>query len=141
MSINSDRIVSACRDFGCDGLCSMAPKVKDSSLSFWAERAVALLAIGGILFACFLIAKPLLLVLAWGGLIAIALAPLHRALARAGGNRPKARCAWAPVTCSSPAKLEFIESGSRQETRNKRTRKINYHCPLQIGIGPGGGAG
>jgi predicted PurR-regulated permease PerM len=68
----------------------MAPKVKDSSLSFWAERAVALLAIGGILFACFLIAKPLLLVLAWGGLIAIALAPLHRALARAGGNRPKA---------------------------------------------------
>jgi hypothetical protein len=38
-------------------------------------------------------------------------------------------------------KLEFIESGSRQETRNKRTRKTNFHCPLQIGIGPGGGAG
>ena len=28
--------------------------------------------------------------LAWGALIAIALAPLYRALARAGGNRPKA---------------------------------------------------
>jgi predicted PurR-regulated permease PerM len=68
----------------------MAPKVEDPSLSFWAERAVGLLAIGAILFACFWIAKPLLFVLAWGALIAIALAPLHRALARAGGNRPKA---------------------------------------------------
>jgi predicted PurR-regulated permease PerM len=68
----------------------MAPKVEDPSLSFWAERAVGLLAIGAILFACFWIARPLLLVLAWGTLIAIALAPLHRALARAGGNRPKA---------------------------------------------------
>ena len=71
------------------GLRSMAPKV-ESSLSFWAERAVGLLAIGAILFACFWIAKPLLFVLAWGALIAIALAPLYRVLARAGGNRPKA---------------------------------------------------
>lgn len=68
----------------------MAPKVEEHSLSFWAERAVALLAIGAILFACFWIAKPLLFVLAWGALIAIALDPLHRALARASGNRPKA---------------------------------------------------
>jgi predicted PurR-regulated permease PerM len=67
----------------------MAPKEKDQSLSFWAERAVALLAIGVILFACFWIAKPLLFVLAWGALIAIALAPLHRTLALVGGNRPK----------------------------------------------------
>ena len=68
----------------------MAPEEKDPSLSFWAERAVALLAIGAILFACFWIAKPLLFVLAWGALIAIALAPLQPTLARAGGNRPKA---------------------------------------------------
>src|SRR5262245_56424403 len=67
----------------------MAPKEKDQSLSFWAERAVALLAIGAILFACFWIAKPLLFVLAWVALIAIALAPLHRTLARVGRNRPK----------------------------------------------------
>src|SRR4029453_16018616 len=67
----------------------MAPKEKDPSLSFWAERAVALVAIGAILFACFWIAKPLLFVLAWGALIAIALAPLHRTLARVGGNRRK----------------------------------------------------
>src|SRR5262245_12489188 len=66
----------------------MAPK-EDQSLSFWAERAVALLAIGLILFACFWIAKPLLFVLVWGALIAIALAPLHRMLARVFGNRPK----------------------------------------------------
>jgi hypothetical protein len=38
-------------------------------------------------------------------------------------------------------KLEFIESGSRQETRNKWTGKTNFHCPLQIGVGPAGGAG
>jgi predicted PurR-regulated permease PerM len=68
----------------------MVRKVEDQSLSFWAERAIGLLAIGAILFACFWIAKPLLGVLVWGALIAIALAPLHRLLARAGGNRPKA---------------------------------------------------
>jgi predicted PurR-regulated permease PerM len=67
----------------------MAPKAKDPSLSFWAERAVALLAIGLILYACFWIAKPLIFVLTWGALIAIALAPLHRTLARVFGNRPK----------------------------------------------------
>src|SRR5262245_66228369 len=66
----------------------MAPR-EDLSLSFWAERAVALLAIGLILFACFWIAKPLLFVLAWGALIAIALAPLYWMLARVFGNRPK----------------------------------------------------
>lgn len=64
-------------------------KKLDTSLSFWAERIVALLAIGAIVFACFWIAAPLVGVLAWGALIAIALAPLHRVLARAGGNRPK----------------------------------------------------
>lgn len=69
-------------------LSSMTPK-QDPTLSFWAERAVALLAIGAILFACFWIAKPLLFVLAWGALIAIALAPLHRTLARVTGNWPK----------------------------------------------------
>ena len=73
------------------GLRSMAPKVEDPSLSFWAERAVGLLVIGAILFACFWIAKPLLFVLAWGALIAIALAPLYRALARAGGIGRKQR--------------------------------------------------
>jgi predicted PurR-regulated permease PerM len=58
-------------------------------LIFWAERIVGLLAIGAIVFACFWIAAPLVGVLAWGALIAIALAPLHRVLARASGNRPK----------------------------------------------------
>jgi predicted PurR-regulated permease PerM len=67
----------------------MASNENNQSLSFWAERAVALLAIGAILYACLWIAKPLLFVLAWGALIAIALAPLHRTLARVGGNRQK----------------------------------------------------
>src|SRR5262245_25795716 len=70
----------------------MAPK-ENPTLSFLAERAVALLAIGAILFACFWIAKPLLFMLVWGALIAIALAPLHRMLARATGNRPKVAAA------------------------------------------------
>ena len=52
----------------------MAAKV-DRSLSFWAERVVGLLAIVAIVFACFWIAAPLVGVLAWGVLIAIALAP------------------------------------------------------------------
>ena len=64
-------------------------KKVDTSLSFWAERIVGLLAIGAIVFACFWIAAPLVGVLAWGALIAIALAPLHRMLTRASGNRPK----------------------------------------------------
>jgi len=62
----------------------------DASLSFWAERVVGLLVIAAIVFACFWIARPLLWVLVWGALIAIALAPLHRVLARTGGDRPKA---------------------------------------------------
>jgi len=68
----------------------MDPKIKDPPLSFWAERAVGLLAIGAILFACFWIARPLLGALAWGALTAIALDPLHRLFAHALGNRPKA---------------------------------------------------
>jgi len=70
----------------------MAAKV-DRSLSFWAERVVGLLAIVAIVFACFWIAVPLVGVLAWGALIAIALAPLHQVLARACGNRPKTAAA------------------------------------------------
>jgi predicted PurR-regulated permease PerM len=61
----------------------------DASLSFWAERVSGLLVIGVIIFACFWIARPLIWVLAWGALMAIALAPFHRVLARTGGNRPK----------------------------------------------------
>ena len=64
-------------------------KKVDTSLSFWAERIVGLLAIGAIVLACFWIAAPLVGVLAWSALIAIALAPLHRMLARVSGNRPK----------------------------------------------------
>ncbi|WP_119270570.1 AI-2E family transporter [Taklimakanibacter deserti] len=60
-----------------------------ASLSFWAERTVGLLAIGIIVFGCFWIARPLLGVIVWGALIAITLAPLHRMIARALGNRPK----------------------------------------------------
>lgn len=66
----------------------MAEKA-DTSLSFWAERVFALLVLGAIIFACFWIARPLLGVLAWGALVAIALAPIHRMLARNFGNRPK----------------------------------------------------
>lgn len=65
-----------------------------ASLSFWAERAVGLLAIGIIVFACFWIARPLLSVLVWGALIAVSLAPLHRMIARMLGNRPR----WAAAT-------------------------------------------
>jgi predicted PurR-regulated permease PerM len=60
-----------------------------TSLSFWAERAFGLLVIGAIVFACLWIARPLLGVLAWGALVAIALAPVHRMLTRTLGNRPK----------------------------------------------------
>lgn len=49
-----------------------------------------MLAVGGILAACFWIALPLLGVLAWGALIAISLAPLHRLLVHGFGGGPKA---------------------------------------------------
>ncbi|MFZ5677526.1 MAG: AI-2E family transporter [Pseudomonadota bacterium] len=62
----------------------------NASLSLWAERAVGLLAIAIIVIACFWITLPLLGVLVWGALIAISLSPLHRMLADAGGDRPKA---------------------------------------------------
>ena len=61
----------------------------DTSLSFWAERVFGLLVLVAIIFFCFWIARPLLGVLAWGALVAIALAPTHRMLARNFGNRPK----------------------------------------------------
>jgi predicted PurR-regulated permease PerM len=61
----------------------------DTSLRFWAERIFGLLVLGAIIFACFWIARPLLGVLTWGALVAIALAPMHRMLARNFGNRPK----------------------------------------------------
>jgi predicted PurR-regulated permease PerM len=66
----------------------MAEKA-DTSLSFWAERVFGLLVLGAIIFACLWIARPLLGVVAWGALVAIALAPMHRMLARKFGNRPK----------------------------------------------------
>ena len=53
----------------------MAEKA-DTSLSFWAERVFGLLILGAIIFACFWIARPLFGILAWGALVAIALAPL-----------------------------------------------------------------
>ena len=53
----------------------MAEKA-DTSLSFWAERVFGLLILGAIIFACFWIARPLLGILAWGALVAIALAPI-----------------------------------------------------------------
>lgn len=65
----------------------------NASLSSWAERAVGLLAIAVIVFACFWIARPLLGVLVWGALIAITLAPLHRRLSGVGGGRPKTAAA------------------------------------------------
>jgi predicted PurR-regulated permease PerM len=61
----------------------------DTSLGFWAERVVGLVVIASIIVACFWIAGPLLGVIVWGALIAIGLAPLHRKLAHAVGNRPK----------------------------------------------------
>lgn len=61
----------------------------ERSLSFWADRIVGLIVVGAIIFACFWIAAPLLGVLAWGALIAIALAPLHWRLTSTTGDRPK----------------------------------------------------
>ena len=66
------------------------PMRSDQRAGFSAERAVAMLAVGAILAACLWIALPLLSVLAWGALIAISLAPLHRLLARAFGGGQKA---------------------------------------------------
>lgn len=65
----------------------------DESLGFWAERVVGLLVLGVIVLACFWIAWPLMGVLAWGALIAVALYPLCRRLASAIGNRPKTAAA------------------------------------------------
>src|SRR5262245_34080008 len=62
---------------------------EEKSLGFWAERLVGLLIIGAIILACFVIAWPLIGVLAWGGLIAVALYPLQRRLAAAIGDRTK----------------------------------------------------
>jgi predicted PurR-regulated permease PerM len=59
------------------------------SLGYWAERVVGLLVIGVIILACFWIAWPLIGVLAWGALIAVALYPLCRRLASTIGDRPK----------------------------------------------------
>ena len=64
------------------------PTGLNSSLSFWAERAVGLLIIGATLFACFWIAQPLLGVLVWGALIAIVIGPLHQRLAGIRRHRP-----------------------------------------------------
>lgn len=61
----------------------------EESLGFWAERLVGLLVIGAIILACFWIAWPLMGVLAWGALIAVALFPLQRRLAAVMGNRSK----------------------------------------------------
>lgn len=61
----------------------------EESLGVWAERLVGLLIIGAIILACFWIAWPLMGVLAWGALIAIALFPLQRRFAMAIGDRPK----------------------------------------------------
>lgn len=65
----------------------------DETLGFWAERVVGLLVIGVIILACFWIAWPLMGVLAWGALIAIALYPLCRRLGSAIGDRPKTAAA------------------------------------------------
>lgn len=61
----------------------------EESLGFWAERLVGLLIIGVIILACFWIAWPLIGVLAWGALIAVALYPVQRRLASAIGGHPK----------------------------------------------------
>ncbi|WP_179869721.1 AI-2E family transporter [Rhizobium chutanense] len=61
----------------------------EGSLGVWAERLVGLLVIGAIILACFWIAWPLMGVLAWGALIAVALLPLERRIADAIGSRTK----------------------------------------------------
>ncbi len=61
----------------------------DQSLGFWAERIVGLLIIGAIILACFWIAWPLIGVVAWGGLIAVALSPLHSRLTSVIAGRAK----------------------------------------------------
>jgi predicted PurR-regulated permease PerM len=61
----------------------------EESLGVWAERVVGLLVFGVIILACFWIAWPLMGILAWGALIAVALHPLCHSLASAIGDRPK----------------------------------------------------
>ncbi|WP_203425243.1 AI-2E family transporter [Sinorhizobium sp. BG8] len=61
----------------------------EKPLGVWAERVVGLLLIGLIILACFWIAWPLMGVLAWGALIAVALFPLSRRLASMIGERTK----------------------------------------------------
>src|SRR6476620_10301889 len=110
----------------------MAAKV-DGSLSFWAERVVGLLAIVAIVLACFWIAAPLVGVLAWGALIAIALAPLHRVLARACGNRPKTAAALLVLVLLGlvifplsflPASFEGAAEGIARVTNNWTELKL-----------------
>jgi predicted PurR-regulated permease PerM len=110
----------------------MAAKV-DRSLSFWAERVVGLLAIVAIVFACFWIAVPLVGVLAWGALIAIALAPLHQVLARACGNRPKTAAALLVLVLLGlvifplaflPASFEGAAEGIARVTNNWTELKL-----------------
>lgn len=105
----------------------------DASLSFWAERVFGLLVIGAIIFACFWIARPLIWVLAWGALMAIALAPLHRVLARTGGNRPKAAATLMVLVLLAlvifplsflPASFERVAEGISRMTNNWTELKL-----------------
>src|SRR5262245_20690430 len=98
-----------------------------ASLSFWAERTIGLLAIGIIVFACFWIARPLLSVIVWGAMIAIALAPGHRSIARTIGNRPKWAAALLVVVLLAilvvplsllPGSIERAISGMSRITNN-----------------------
>ena len=105
----------------------------DTSLSFWAERVVGLLILGGIIFACFWIARPLLGVLAWGALVAIALAPIHRMLARNFGNRPKVAATLLVLVLMAlvilplsfvPGAIESAADGIAQITNNWTELKL-----------------
>jgi predicted PurR-regulated permease PerM len=110
----------------------MAEKA-DTSLSFWAERVFGLLVLGAIIFACFWIARPLLGVLAWGALVAIALAPIHRMLARNFGNRPKVAATLLVLVLMAlvifplsfvPAAIESAADGIARITNNWTELKL-----------------
>jgi predicted PurR-regulated permease PerM len=110
----------------------MAEKA-DTSLSFWAERVFGLLVLGSIIFACLWIARPLLGILAWGALVAIALAPMHRMLARKFGNRPKTAATLLVLVLMAlvivplsfvPAALDSAAEGMARITNNWTELKL-----------------
>ena len=102
-------------------------------LAFWQSESLGSLVLGAIIFACFWIARPLLGVLAWGALVAIALAPIHRMLARNFGNRSKVAATLLVLVLMAfvifplsfvPAAIESAADGLARITNNWTELKL-----------------